>query len=194
MFYDPEAIYLNLQNIYTHKDEDCKHVEGFDVLPPNFDFSFGSTYYKDFLSVKNTFIDTHYQDIYDISSFETNNKLVTKTYYNRVGMNNFLKKFLTNYMHTNIISNAVHYSMLDTKTYISIKDIQHLINKIYMRYYYIYYNNLLPPGEVRQFSSEEARINNYINRMVLILENIHENTYMDWNLNNPMNIILMKGL
>ena len=62
-----------LNNNYTYKEEDCKHVEGFDTVPNNFDFSFGNTHCKDFLSVKNIFIDTHYEDIIEISDFNTNN-------------------------------------------------------------------------------------------------------------------------
>lgn len=193
MFYDPESIYLNLQNIYTHKDEDWKHVEGFDILPPNFDFSFGSTHCKDFLKVKNTFIDTHYEDIIEISEININNKLVTHTCYNRAGMNHFLKNLLTNNMHINIVYNAALYSNINIYDFISIKDVQHLINKIYIRYYYVYSHNLMPPGKVRLFNSEEARINNYKNRMNLVLQNFHEITIMDWKLNNSKNMVFMES-
>lgn len=194
MFYDYESRYLNLDKIYTHEEEDCKHVEGFDIVPPNFDFSFGSTHCRNFLSVKNIFIDTHYQDINEIQHFDANNKLVTLTYYNRAGMNNFLKNILTNEMHLNIIYHALLLSKLDLTHFVSIKDIQHLVNKIYMRYYYVYSHNLMPPGQVREFNSEEGRIRNYKNRMNLILQNFHENTMMDWELNNPKNLILLKGM
>jgi hypothetical protein len=193
MFYDPESIYLNLQNIYTHKDEDWKHVEGFDILPPNFDFSFGSIHFKDFLKVKNTFIDTHYEDIIEISEIKINNKLVTHTCYNRAGMNHFLKNLLTDNMHSNIVYNAVKYSKLDLNMFISIKDVQHLINKIYIRYYYVYIHHMMPLGKVRMFNSKEARIDNYNNRMTLVLENFHEITIMDWKLNNPNNMIFIES-
>jgi len=177
---------------YTHKDEECRHVEGFDYIPNNFDFSFGSTHCKDFLSVKNIFIDTHYEDIIDISDININNKLVTHTFYNKAGMNHFLKNLLTNDMHVNIVYHAALLSKIDLTNFISIKDVQHLINKIYIRYYYVYSHNLMPPGEVRLFNSEEARIRNYKNRMNLVLQNFHENTIMDWKLNNPNNMVLIE--
>jgi hypothetical protein len=50
----------------------------------------------------------------------------------------------------------------------------------------------MPPGQVRQFNSEEARINNYKNRMNLVLENFYANTMMDWELNNTKNMVLIE--
>ena len=194
MFYDPESTYLNIQNIYTQMDEDWKHVEGFDILPPNFDFSFASTHYKDFLKVKNTFIDTHYEDIIETNSFNVNNELVTHTCYNKARMNHFLKNILTNNMHSNIVYNAVKYSKLDLNKFISIKDIQDMINKIYIRYYYVYVHQMMPPGKVRMLNSTEGRIDNYNNRMTLVVENIYENTVMDWNVKNSKNIVLFNKL
>jgi hypothetical protein len=191
MFYDPESRYLNLQNVYSQKEDDFVHVPGFDIVPHDFDFSFGSTHCKDFLSVKNLFIDSHYEDITDISDFHISNKLLTLTYYNKAGMNYFLKNILTNEMHINIVYHATLYSKLDTNKFISIKDVQPLINKIYIRYYYVYVHNLMPPGKVREFDSEQGRINNYKNRMTLVVENFYENTKMDWKLNNPKNMILL---
>jgi hypothetical protein len=182
-----------LNNNYTYKEEDCKHVEGFDTVPNNFDFSFGNTHCKDFLSVKNIFIDTHYEDIIEISDFNTNNKLESHTFYNKAGMNCFLKNLLTNAMHLNIVYHAVLHSNIDLTNFISIKDVQHLINKIYMRYYYVYSHNLMPPGQVREFNSEEARIRNYKNRMNLVLKNFYENTIMDWELNNSKNMVFMES-
>jgi hypothetical protein len=49
----------------------------------------------------------------------------------------------------------------------------------------------MPPGKVREFDSEQGRINNYKNRMTLVVENFYENTKMDWKLNNPKNMILL---
>jgi hypothetical protein len=191
MDHDPESMYLNLQNVYSHKEDVFVHVPDFDIVPHDFDFSFGSTHYKDFLSVKNIFIDTHYEDFGSVSGFNVNNKLVTHKYYNRASMNDFLKNNLTNDMHNNIIYNAVQYSKLDTNNFISIKDIQHIINKIYIRYLYIYDNNIMPPGKVREFNSVKGRNNNYKNRMILVLENFSETTYMDWDVNNLKNIIFL---
>jgi hypothetical protein len=95
-------------------------------------------------------------------------------------------------MHLNIVYHAALLSNIDLTNFISIKDIQHLINRIYMRYYYVYSHNLMPPGQVREFNSEEGRIRNYKNRMNLVLENFHVNTMMDWELNNTKNMVLIE--
>jgi hypothetical protein len=53
------------------------HVDGFDMPPNNFDFSFKSTYFKEYINIKNIFIDSCFPIEDDISFLDIQNKLVS---------------------------------------------------------------------------------------------------------------------
>jgi hypothetical protein len=157
------------------------YVEGFDIPPNNFDFSFKSTYYKEFINIKNIFIDSFFPIEDDTSFLDIQNKLVSKSFYNfkNVHINYFLKYTLTNDMHMNIVINSIYLLALNKDNFISIADIKDMLIKIYKRYYYVYKMNLFPFGYVKLYDSMAARINNFDNRMSLVVQNIYKNTIMD---------------
>jgi len=157
------------------------HVEGFDMPSNNFDFSFKSTYYKEYINIKNIFIDSFFPIEDDISFLNTQNKLVSKSFYNfkNVHINYFLKFKLTNDMHINIVINSIYLLALDKDNFISIGDIKNMLIRIYKRYYYVYKMDLFPFGYVKQYNSMVARVNNFDSRMSLVAINIYKNTIMD---------------
>ena len=150
------------------------------------------THYKDYLHVKDLFLLANFNIEIDINLCH-NGKVISESYYSKFDLHYFFTHRLTNEMHQ-IIANYAHNYDISCGT--TIFELRYILIKIYLRYYNVYLNNIMPDGVVRLVGrvQPEDRLLNFLNRMIIVMEKIDDNTWMDFNPDEPQYLILKNDL